>query len=324
MAALPEFEDPTLRALDRLVAAKGNDQLPRPRLGASGVGHPCERKSWYRFHWVTDGEIKPKGIRAIRSGHRGEAEMIEDLRLLEPLGVELWTEGEDGQQLGFEDLGGHFGGSLDGVVLGLLQAPKTPHVWENKVVNQKKFDELKKLKHDLGEKAALAKWDETYYAQAQLYMHYMQLDRHYLTVCTPGLREVISCRTDYDFTDATRFQLKAARIIFTNRVPAKLSEDPAWFECSWCDFWGVCHGGEFAQVSCRTCTHSTALQEHEGGGWQCGKYNNARTVDEQRAGCQAHLYHPELVPGVPVEVSEDESAVTYALHNGETWVDGPK
>lgn len=324
MAALPEFEDPTLRALDRAVAAKGNDEVARPRLGASGVGHPCERRTWYQFRWAADRNIEPRGVRAIRSGHRGEAEMTEDLALLEPLGIQLWTKGEDGKQIGFTDLGDHFGGSIDGVILGLLQAPQTPHVWENKVCNQEKTDKLKKLKLDLGEKDALKAWDATYYAQAQLYMHYLQLDRHYLTVCTPGLREVISVRTEYDMTDAIRFQVKAARIIFTNHVPAKISEDPAWFECGYCDFWNVCHGGDFAQVNCRTCTHSTARQEREGSGWHCARHDNERTVDEQREGCTAHLYHPELVPGVLVEVADDETAVTYALHNGETWVDGPK
>ena len=37
-------------------------------------------------------------------------------------------------------------------------------------------------------KAALAKWHLTYYAQAVLYMHYGEMDRHYLTVTGPGGR----------------------------------------------------------------------------------------------------------------------------------------
>ncbi len=322
---LLDFEDPTLKALGRAIAEKGNAEPARPRLGASGVGHPCERKSWLQFRWATDRHIEEKGIRAIRSGHTGEEQMIQDLKLLEPLGVQLWTTDEaTGKQIGFEDLGGHFGGSVDGVILGLLQAPKTPHVWECKVVNVEKFEKLKKLRSELGEKATLERWDETYYAQAQLYMHYLQLDRHYLTVCTPGLRDVISVRTEYDSEAGIRLQVKAARVIFSNRPPSKISDDAGFYICRFCDFQDLCHGVTFASVNCRTCTHSTALQESEGGGWHCSKFDTALTTDQQRDGCSSHLYHPDLVPGVPVEASEDETTVTYALHSGETWVDGPK
>lgn len=320
MLEIPQNEDPTLKALDRVIAAEGNAEPPRPRMGASGIGHPCERKLWYQFRWAMERQIEARGIRAIRSGHRGEAEMIEDLRKVP--GIELWTRDPEGEQIGFTDLGDHFGGSIDGIIRGLIQAPVTPHVWECKVCNQKKFDELKKLKAKLGEKMALAQWDPIYFAQAQIYMHYMQLDRHYLTVATPGLRDVTSVRTEYDMEAAIRYVLKAARIMFSSAIPFKLSEDPSWYECKFCDFHDICHGTDFAAVNCRTCAHSTALTEKEGGGWRCEKFENVLTVDAQRDGCKAHLYHPHLVPGEPLDATQNE--VTYLLRNGETWVDGEK
>lgn len=322
---LPDFEDLTLKALNEILVQEGNAEPARPRLGASGVGHPCERKSWLQFRWAMERHIEAKGVRAIRSGHRGEAEMIEDIRKLEAKGVKLWEVDPDtGRQIGFEDLGGHFGGSCDGVIEGLLQSPKTPHVWESKVTNEKKFELLKKTKLERGEKQALFHWDPVFYAQAQLYMHYLQLERHWLTCSTPGLRDVVSVRTDYDFEFAMRMQVKAARIIFSARPPAKLSEDPSWYECKLCDFHDLCHGQSFATVNCRTCMHSTALTAEQGGGWRCEKFAKPLVEDEQREGCSAHLYHPDLVPGTMVEAAEDERSITYALHSGETWTDGPK
>lgn len=322
------LKDPTLEAVNKAVAAEGNAEPPRAKLGASGVGHPCERKSWLQFRWALDRDIEPKGVRAIRSGHRGEDEMAEDLRKVP--GIQLWTEGDDGRQIGFMDLNDHFGGSLDGIIKGLIQAPVTPHVWENKVCNEKKVARLQELKDTVGEKQALKAWDAVYWAQAQLYMHYLQLDRHYLTCCTPGLRDVVSVRTEYDMAEAMKLQIKAARIIFSARPPAKLSEDPSWYECKYCDFWALCHEVEkpvFPSVNCRTCTHSTPLQESEmpadaEGTWHCAKFDNTLSTDRQREGCSAHLFHPDMVPGVAEE--SDGETVSYVLRNGETWIDGPK
>ena len=159
MSALPVKEDPTLAAVDAALVDRAPEPL-RPYLGASSLGKPCDRALWYAFRWALESRLSAKAIKAIADGHQGERVMAERLRAVPR--IQLWTEEESGQQIGFEDLNGHLRGHVDGVIEGLLQAPKTVHVWEHNQVNDKKFAKLKALAQ-ADEKAALEAWDGVYF-----------------------------------------------------------------------------------------------------------------------------------------------------------------
>lgn len=323
MAKLDDISDPTLAAIDAEMERIEREKTPRGYLGASGLGHECERKVWLDFRLASPRNIDARGLRRIEDGHRGEELMAERLRLVP--GVKLVTHGDDGKQIGFVDLDGHLRGHLDGVITGLLQAPKAKHVWENKVVDPKKLDALAKLKREVGEKNALAKWDPIYAAQAQLYMHYMSAERHYLTVCSPGVRDAISCRSEYDAEAALRLVAKAKRVIAAAQPGARISDDPSWFVCRWCDHWSICHdrtrgaSGTPAKAAsnCRTCLHSTPVED---GQWHCARFGKTLTHADQLAGCPAHLFIPALVPGEQLDAGDDW--VSYRLPDGSVWRDG--
>lgn len=317
MVKIPDAQDPTLAAIDEALLAEEARKPLRQYLGASGIGHACERKSWLDFRQASPRKIDAKGLRRIQDGFAGEAIMAIRLRMVE--GIELLTVDEEtNDQIGISDFGGHFRGHLDGMILGLIQAPATWHVWENKVVDQKKVDALVKLKHEHGEKAALKAWDEVYYAQAQLYMHYMGVERHYLTACTPGVRDVVTCRTAYDEADAVRIVAKAKRVIKAPQPPARISTDPSWFQCHWCDHADVCHGDKVvAQSGCRTCIHSTPMDD---GTWHCERFDEVLDFEKQRAGCPAHLFIPALVPWEQTDAGDDW--IEYTKPDGSTWIDG--
>ena len=316
MAKLPDTQDPTMVAVDAAMEAHEATKPPRQYLGASGIGHACERKSWLDFRHVSPRKIDAKGLRRIQDGFAGENVMIERLSMIDT--ITLHTTENNSNQIGFQDFGGHFRGHLDGMILGLLQAPKAWHVWENKVCDQKKIDALVKLKHEHGEKNALKAWDEIYYAQSQIYMHYMGVERHYLTACTPGVRDVVTCRTAYDEADALRIIAKAKRVIQSPTPPARISDDPSWFQCHWCDHQDVCHGSKVvAQSGCRTCVHSTPLED---GTWHCARFDEVLDFDKQRAGCPAHLFIPALVPWEQTDSGDDW--IEYTKPDGSTWVDG--
>lgn len=312
------LRDPTLEAVDKALEEQDRKESRRGYLGASSIGHPCERKLWYDFRWTTTRVIPAKGLRAIADGHRTEELTAERLRMVP--GLELWTvDPESGRQIGFTDFAGHFAGNCDGLIVGLLQAPVALHVWENKAVNEAKQNKLEKLKFELGEKKALEKWDPVYWGQGQIYMHYLGAERHYLTCDSPGGRSTISVRTNYDAKAALTLIAKAERIIFADRPGARLSDRPDWFECRFCDHHGTCHGTTLPEVNCRTCMHSTPTPE---GTWHCARFDNVRTFEEQIAGCRHHLFHPDFIKGKPTGGSEDH--VEYAMEDGSTWIDGEK
>lgn len=326
MAALPPMDqDPTLLAVDAAISARGNAEPPRPYLGMSELGRPCERALWYSFHWCTPARFDAAVLKRFEDGHRGEELQAERLRLV--MGVELHTlDPRTGNQFGFADLGGHLRGHMDGAIHGLLQAPATWHVWEHKQTDEKKQASLVKAKIAQGEKAALASWDAIYYAQAILYMDYAGMSRHYLTCATPGGRHTVSVRTDANSSVARTLRDKARRVITSPVPPARLSERPDWYQCQWCPHRDLCHlGGTPAvpQVNCRTCAHATPELDGDGR-WSCARYNLNLPVDIQRRGseCAAHVFIPDLLPWKAVDADEETGSIRYSGHHGE-MVNGP-
>lgn len=321
MPAINHAIDPTLAALDVLHGQASGSDAPRRYLGASQIGEPCARKLWYGFRWAMPRTFPARSYRAIQDGHRGEAVMIDWLRSLP--GIDLWTTDPDvpDSQIGFAAVAGHFRGHVDGVISGLYQAPKTPHVWEMKVCNETKFNKLVKLIAQHGEKAALLHWDEVYYAQAQIYMQQLELTRHYLTVATPGNRQLVSCRTNYRATDAKALLKKAEQVITAERPPTKFSDNPSWHVCKWCDYHTLCHGQAMPAVNCRTCAHSTA-RLIEAQPWTCEL--NQPAINSDQTGCDHHAFHPDLLVShaEAVNANPKTGVITFRRKDGSEVLNG--
>ena len=240
MFIAPPITDPTLEALREILREQERNQTRRKYLGASSVGHTCERNVWYSYHCGHLAKpMNDMGHLAVNCGHRAEATMATLLRLIPD--IELITEQENGEQLGFSDHGGEFKGHIDGIIRGLAQAPVTPHIWEHKDANAKKFAEFQKLKEKHGEKECLKHWNWIYHCQAQVYMHYFDLTRHYMTVSLSGVRDFDSCRTEYDKNIAQGLVDKAKRVIEAKAPPARISNKPDFWTCKFCNFNEVCH-----------------------------------------------------------------------------------
>ena len=299
--------DKTLKACDDALVAAQFDEKPRPYLGASSIGEACSRKLWYRFRGLRE-VFDAATLKRFRDGHITEQTVIGHLRLKFKVSDTQW---------GFSDIDGHFSGHIDGVIEGIVEAPKTAHLLEIKSTADKKFNELKKAKLELGEKLALRKWSPTYYAQIVLYMFYKGLTRSFHVVATSGGRDWVSVRTEADNGFTKSLIEKARRIIYANDAPEGISRDPAFFECKWCGMYETCHKKKLPERSCRTCLHSSP---HVEGLWQCALHDKTLTYDEQLKGCSNHCYLPSFVDGEVI--SATDKTVTYLMRNGQTFVDG--
>jgi len=320
MVALPPIADPTLKAVDAAIELTGNAQPQRAYLGMSGIGRPCRRALWYDFHWCSHPAFDAATLRRFEDGHRTED--LEAARINKVGGVTLSTIDErTGCQYGYKDLGGHFRGHMDGIVLGLLQAPQTPHVWECKAVNDKKQSDLQKKIAEHGEKSALEKWDGVYYAQALLYMHYGKFKRHYLTCTNPGGRKTISCRTDARTTQAKKLVEKARIVIESPEPLEKLNTDPAYYQCKWCNHAPICHDNQVPAVNCRTCAHSTPELDGDAR-WSCARYQADIPEDWQRKGCEQHVFNPKLISLDMIDASQAENWVEYRRKDGYQFRNG--
>lgn len=296
--------DPTLVAADLAMVAT-QDRSRRKYLGMSAVGGECERKLWLGFRWAAQEVFDAPTLKRFEDGHRTEDLIIARLKAVE--GIEIVDRDADGGQIACIDFGGHFRGHLDWMMLGLLQAPKTWHVGEMKA--SAKIGELERHKERLGEKNALLAWNQTYYGQAQLYMHYQGVDRHWLVCTTPGGREWTSCRTDYDPVYAMKMKAKAERVIFSDEAPERIGDATNWI-CRWCHLSPICHGDTLPTRECRNCIHANVLRE---GGWACMASMGFGDV------CEKHRFLPSMLNMTQTDVRGD--VIVYEKATGGEWCD---
>jgi hypothetical protein len=293
MAALPTSQHTTATAIVKWYESK--PQAHRPHMGASLIGHQCQRYIWLTWRWVLTPQFSGRMLRLFSTGQREEARLIEELR---GIGATVWDKDPDsGDQFRVSACNGHFGGSLDGVGKGLPEAPKSACVLEFKTHNDKSFNEL------MAKRVQAAK--PQHYDQMTVYMGLMDIDRALYMGVNKNNDDVYCEWVHFDKDHFTVLMARAQNLIEQTSSPEPLSRDPSYYICKMCSFHKHCHGGVAAEVNCRTCCHSSPI---ENGAWSCGHHKKQIDDQTQRAGCEAHLMIPSLIP--------------YAepIDGGESWI----
>jgi hypothetical protein len=306
MAPLPTPASPTVDAIYAAYAAAA-DHGYREHLGASLIGTACERAIWYSFRWATRAQHAGRLLRLFETGNLAESRFVADLRRIGVTVLDI--DPSTGRQWKLRDATGHFGGSMDAVAIGFPEAPKAWHVCEFKTHGEKSF---RALQADGVQKSKPLHW-----AQMQAYMHLAGIDRAFYLAVNKNTDELYQERARHDAAAGLRILAKAARIIAAPRPPSRISDDPAWWQCRFCDHHAVCHEGATPERHCRSCLHATPVDD---GGWRCARHPHPLTRRDQQAGCGAHLYIPDLIAGEQINAGEDW--VSYRLPDGTEWRDG--
>ena len=305
MAPLPRPRASTVRAIYAAYEA-ANRQYDSLGISVGEIGNECDRALYYSLRWASQPEtMEGRKLSIFRTGDRWEEVLVDDL---ERIGVTVW-----GQQDRIRLAHGFIRGKCDGKAVGVPEAPKTEHLCEFKSSNDAGFKDITRQ----GCKAA----KPIHYGQVQIGMHAFGLSRALYLVVNKNDDSRYAERIEYDAEYCLRQIARCERIIFNDQPPARISENALFFGCRFCKHHGVCHEGVWPRASCRTCLHATP----ERGGdchWSCARWSKPLSIDEQKAGCGAHLFLPPLVPGEQVGVDEEAETVTYRLANGELWVDG--
>jgi hypothetical protein len=262
---------------------------PRPHMGCSQLGHPCDRYLWLSFRWAVIEKFDGRILRLFRRGQLEESTILQDLRAV---GVKV------GDRQGMVDFGCHISGSVDGVITqGVPESPMKYHVLECKTHSKKSFDDL--------QKNGVEKSKPQHFIQMQLYMLGLKIDRAlYYAICK-DTDEIYTERVRLNKELAQKYVDRGKRLVQSDRMPEPLSTDPSWYQCKFCPAWDFCHKSHKTnEVNCRTCCHSTATDQST---WTCAKHDNAEVpVDFQRVGCESHLIHPDLVLWKIIRHSENE------------------
>ncbi|MEO0479033.1 MAG: PD-(D/E)XK nuclease family protein [Planctomycetota bacterium] len=279
----------------------------RPHLGCSVIGTECERALWYGFRWVQDPEHPGRILALFQRGHREEERLIIDLRAI---GVEVEDiDPQTGEQYRMSAVGGHFGGSCDGIIkLGVPGIDLLRAVFEAKTSNDKAFKKLEK------EGVRLAKPE--HYAQVVVYMEAFQCAAAVYVSVNKNDDQIHAEKVEPNPEFAAQLLEKASRVIFAQTPPPRLSDDPSWWKCRFCSFRPVCHQQETDRLerNCRSCLSSTAEPD---GTWSCAHLKRTLSVDEQKQGCSDHLFIPDLLPWEQTDAHEEHRFVDYLDENSE-------
>lgn len=305
MAAVPEPMH-TVAALIYQAYESDAEDGRRQHLGASLIGHACERHLWMTFHWALRSRHPGRLLRLFETGKMEEPRMVTNLRRI---GVQVHDTDPAGKQWTVSAVGGHFGGSMDGVLLGLPEAPKTWHVLEGKTHSDKSFKDL------LAKGVRASK--PQHWAQMQTYMGLSGMERAlYFAVCK-NTDEIYTERVEFDPVEFAKLKARAERVIGAAEPPLRCSNDPSWYVCKMCDFHPLCHGDEAPDVSCRTCAHSTPETAGEGGKWTCREFGEVGYLAQLESHqCDAHRYIPILLERMGTQHDVVDGDVVYKTEAG--------
>ena len=300
---IPEQENSIAALIDR--AVESGRENPRPHLGASLLGHPCDRWLWLTFRWAVIEQFPGRILRLFARGQREEENLMQ---LLRGIGIDFAPLTSQARV----DFGAHVSGSVDGIILGgVPEAPKKKHIAEFKTHSLKSFNDVSSK--------GVKESKPMHWCQMQLYMHGTSIDRAlYVAICKDDDR-IYTERVRYDKDAAEALVARGRRITLSDRLLEPLSADPTWYECKFCAAHNFCHSSHCTkEINCRTCAHSTALENST---WTCALYDNAEIpLEAQRTGCDCHVLHPDLVPW-KVLPSEDGKTALYEI-NGMKFRNG--
>ena len=245
----PSVADRINALVDAALIAEREATPPRTYLGASRLGHACERALQFEFAGTPKDEgadFSGQTLRIFEIGHQ-----LEDLaiRWLRGAGIDLYTRKgnrPDGEQFGFSVAGGRIRGHVDGIIadapaaLGL----RTPALWECKTMNAKNWRACVK------DGVTVSK--PVYAAQIAIYQAYMEPSVPGISAA-PALFTAINKDTaelhhelvPFDEALAQRMSDRAVRILQATDAGDLLPRIAAsrdFFECRFCAHAGRCWG----------------------------------------------------------------------------------
>lgn len=249
----------------------------RTHLGASIIGDKCSRNLWYNFRWVKLNTFDARMRRLFNRGHR-EEERFKDILTWMGFFVREIDPNTD-KQYNFSAVGGHYGGSNDSLALmPWIRDENFRILVEYKTHNDNQFQKLKKDGVKISH-----------------YKHWVQMCSYGAEWKTRyGLYCAVNKDTDeiyYEFLEldwrlADQMKRKAQDIITTQFPPQRLSEQPSYFECKYCNHHGICHYNEPVEINCRSCRFAVPQDKAE---WKCTKWNAIIPKTEIPKGCPSHI-----------------------------------
>ena len=235
-----------------------NKPSHRSHMGASLIGGDCGRAIWYGFRWATKPTFEGRMIRLFNRGHLEEARFI---AMLLSIGCQIYQQDENGKQFRISHAEGHFGGSGDGIAVGIPDLPPgQPCLTEFKTHNDKSFGELK------AKGVMEAKWE--HYVQMNVYMRKMGIPVCLYLAVNKNNDELYGEIVVLDQIIADQMLERGDRLVWSAAPPDRIAKTPGFWKCRFCNHTDVCHKGAAPDRNYRTCQHSSPASEAK---WICNR-----------------------------------------------------
>lgn len=244
-------------------------QYPRSYLGYSELGGKCKRAIWYSFRWCKLRETSSRMKRLFERGDWEEERIIADLK---KIGIEVY-----GEQKIIKGLAGHIYGHIDGLAEKVPGFENQILLLEFKTANQKRFDSFKKN--------GIKKTEQVYYYQAQSYMGRLKLHKCLFILTNKNTEERWPKIIDFDDDEYNKIEHIAFEILSTDIPPDRISNNPTWYECKFCNFKKICHHGNKILKSCRTCKKCVIEDE---GVFRCAIIDKSLSLQNQKDACSKY------------------------------------
>lgn len=235
------------------------EQGHRNHLGASELGEECWRKLWYKFRWVKQERFDGRMLRLFNVGHQAEPRFISYLR---GIGFEVKEFNNDGKQFRITGANGHYGGSLDG----MCKAPSHYEINEElPFLNEFKTNATGKGYTDV-DVIGVAKAKPKHFAQMSQYGYKLNLKYGIYLIENKNDSDITVKIVELDWNLGKQLEAKAENIINSKEPPPRISDNPSFFNCKYCNFASICHDSERPEKNCRSCRNSIPTQDAS---WTC-------------------------------------------------------
>lgn len=248
----------------------------RTHLGASQIGHPCERKIWYDFRLVKKPKFDGKTLRIFKTGDLEEWRVLNDLT---NIGITFKVPENVKQHRFVDEKNVWFSGCVDGIGIGFPENRCVWHIIEIKSANNANFKKIR-------ENGVIAAKPE-HYAQMQCYMGWSGIKNAAYIVVNKNSDDILIEFVDFDPDVFSKLRERATRIVSASKPPELSSGVPSWLWCRYCQYIDICSHNEKPEKNCRTCIHWCCTT----GGSRCALENTPTSVGY----CEDYRVIPELV-----------------------------
>ncbi len=257
------------------------DVLPPPsefrsHLGASVIGKPCLRALYYHWNWFLAEQIPARIRRLFDDGHEIEAKMR---ALIKSRGGRFLDSADTGEQTRVSALEGHYGGSVDGILIWEAVGLAEPVLFECKSANQDSFADTKKH--------GVKKSKPEHFGQMCTYGGLLKLKQALYLVYNKNNSEIYVELVDLEDEEAYKNTLKAEFVILNNNLPDRISKNPAYYICKQCSYTSICHGTAQPKPNCRNCKKCSPAANAT---FHCAEYDAIIPKEALIQGCAKHEF----------------------------------